>query len=286
MTNLTGELTKCPWVIVKLGERLLGIPSLYVMEMLVVPKLSHLPMAPEHVKGAMNLRDQVIMLIDLRKKLGYTSVAKEVEDLVQLMHDREQDHKNWLKELEGSIKENREFKLATDPHKCKFGIWYDSYKPTNMMMENHLKKFDEPHSKIHGLAGITINMVKKNQKEEALKIIEEEHDRTLALMIKLFEEARNLIKETSREIALVLSYEGKTMAATVDAVESVEYLKEGSVEELGGIVRSTDESVVSETAKLVRSDKLVMLVDTPMLFKDLGMMEPSVKESLETAKED
>lgn len=279
MVDTLGQISDCPWVIARLGHSLFAIPSLHVMEMLVVPPLSPLPMAPEYIRGVMNLRDSVIMLIDLRKKLGYASMTQEIDDLVKLLEDREQDHKNWLSELEASVKEDREFKLATDPHKCKFGIWYDSYKPKNMLMEAHLKKFDEPHKRIHGLAEKACGMVKEGKKEDALNMIEKEHDGTLALMVELFTEAKKLLRETMREIALVMRYNGKTMGATVDSIESVEYLKEDSVEEIAGISIKGGDSVVSQTAKLARTDKVIMLIDTSKLFAEYAKLDPAMAEA-------
>jgi len=258
----------CPWVALSLSDQLFAIPSTFVMEMLVVPTLSKVPEAPKYVRGVMNLRDKVITVVDLRLRLGIESAVDEVNDLIELMNERERDHVNWLKELEASVKEDRQFKLATDPHQCKFGIWYDKYQPDNNLVENYLKKFDEPHRRIHGLALKAKDLVKNDKKEKALEIIEREHSRTLAEMVRLFEGIRNLLLETFREIAVVLEHDGKLLAITVDAVNSVAYLKEKSAEKLKGMEAFGDGSLVTKTGKLAQNEKIVMLLDVPMIFSD------------------
>ena len=83
--------------------------------------------------------------MDLRVRLGMIPLKKEIDDLVDLMKQREQDHRKWLEELESSVRQQREFKLATDPHKCAFGKWYDTFTTDNLTLGHALKKFDQPH---------------------------------------------------------------------------------------------------------------------------------------------
>jgi purine-binding chemotaxis protein CheW len=81
--------------------------------------------------------------------MGLTSAVEETESFCALMQQREQDHRNWLNELEAS---SRPFTLATDPHQCAFGKWYDKFKAENAWVAALLKKFDVPHRQIHGMA--------------------------------------------------------------------------------------------------------------------------------------
>ena len=87
------------------------------------------------------------------------SLKEENEALCQLMEQRAQDHKRWVQELADSVVQSRRFKLATDPHQCAFGKWYDTYKTDNLLMSSFLKEFDEPHKKIHGMAMTVTEMV-------------------------------------------------------------------------------------------------------------------------------
>jgi len=53
-----------------LGEEEYGIPLLKVREVIGVPEITPVPQSPKHFLGIMNLRGQVISIIDLRTKLG------------------------------------------------------------------------------------------------------------------------------------------------------------------------------------------------------------------------
>jgi len=257
-----------PWVTFRLGERFFGIESSCVMEMLVLPELSQLPSPADFIRGVMNLRGTVILVVDLRKRMKMQSVSQDVEALVELLGKREQDHMNWINELENSTREGREFKLTTNPHACAFGKWYDAYKATNVILENHLKKFDTPHKRIHALGTEVVEMVKKGRKEEALKLIESEKKGTLAILVGLFAEAKKLMRETLREIVIVLRHNDRTVGLTVDAIESVEHLKEGSIDAIQGLAAQLKDGLVTKTGKTQKGEKIVMLVNAEEVFKD------------------
>jgi purine-binding chemotaxis protein CheW len=53
-----------------LGKEEYAIPLLSVREVIAMPTVTPIPGAPAHFVGIMNLRGQVISIVDLRKKLG------------------------------------------------------------------------------------------------------------------------------------------------------------------------------------------------------------------------
>lgn len=53
-----------------LGGEAYAIPLLQVREVLAMPEITPVPTMPAHFLGIMNLRGQVISVIDLRRKLG------------------------------------------------------------------------------------------------------------------------------------------------------------------------------------------------------------------------
>ena len=58
-----------------LGSEGYGIPLLSVKEVIAVPEITPIPFTPAHFLGIMNLRGQVISVIDLRAKLGIKPTA-------------------------------------------------------------------------------------------------------------------------------------------------------------------------------------------------------------------
>jgi purine-binding chemotaxis protein CheW len=53
-----------------LGTEDYAIPLLCVKEVIAIPEITPMPFSPPHFLGIMNLRGQVISIVDLRKKLG------------------------------------------------------------------------------------------------------------------------------------------------------------------------------------------------------------------------
>jgi len=221
--------TDMPWVIFHLLDEQFAVSANHVREMVAMPKVVSVPQTPDYIRGVINLRDQVIPVMDLRLRMGMTSLVDETEDLIQLLDQREQDHKNWIAELESSVREHREFKLAIDPHKCAFGKWYDNFKTENRILAGCLRKFDAPHQKIHAIAVNVKGMEEKEDFDSAYEIINRTKEGELAEMIRLFSEARSLLRESNREIALVLEWKEKTMAIGVDSVEAVEKFSESNI---------------------------------------------------------
>ncbi len=206
-----------PWVILKLERELYGIATPYVQTMVAMPGITNVPYQPAWSRGVINLRGQVMPLVDLRLRLGMSSYLAKIEGLMEMVRHREEDHLNWLAELENSVREKREFTLTTDPHKCKFGQWYDHYKPASLTETQLLQQFDTPHRRIHGLAEKVRCLVAENKADEALAMIEKTRSGDFATMRNLFASFFKLMQELAKtEIAVVLANTNRRAAIAVD----------------------------------------------------------------------
>lgn len=65
-----------------LGTDEFAIPLLSVKEVIGMPELTPIPQSPSHYLGMMNLRGQVISVIDLRVKLGVKSTKNAETSVV------------------------------------------------------------------------------------------------------------------------------------------------------------------------------------------------------------
>ena len=122
------------------------------------------------------------------------------------------------------MKEHRPFTLTTDPHQCAFGRWYDAYRSDNGWVAALLRKFDEPHQRIHRLGAEVESLKAAGRHDEALQLMERSRGNGLNLMLALFAELKVLTRSAARETLAVLSIDGKVAAATVDVALSVEKL--------------------------------------------------------------
>ncbi len=263
---MTTFATDMPQVIFYLAEEQFAVSSRNVREMVAMPKVATVPRTPDYIRGVINLRGKVIPVMDLRLRMGMTSMMSESENLIKLLDQREQDHKNWIIELESSVQEKRPFKLATDPHKCAFGKWYDNFNTDNRILESCLKRFDAPHKKIHAIAIKVKAMEEKENFDAAYDIINQTKKNELAEMIKLFSEIRTLLKEASREIALVLELGDKMMVISVDSVAAVEKLSASNIEDMPQVTSSIDNECLTGIGKREKNTGLVQLLDVGKLL--------------------
>ena len=60
-----------------------GVDIMQVSEVIPVPRITRIPQAPECIKGLINLRGKILVVIDLNKRLGFSS--KETDSLSRII---------------------------------------------------------------------------------------------------------------------------------------------------------------------------------------------------------
>lgn len=206
------------------ADRYFAVPALSVREMLPVQKVTALPEAPDWVRGVINVRNETFTLVDFRKRIGMDGSLEERNQLINELDQRELEHMQWIDMLEDSVNENLEFVGETDPHKCKFGIWYDSYEAPSVAVQLELKKFDDPHRAIHATAGEILNLKEAGKVDEAKNLIASRRNGEMARMISLFESLKRNIRDGDNEVIILIDDENLKFSMIVDRVESVETL--------------------------------------------------------------
>jgi purine-binding chemotaxis protein CheW len=69
--------TNNSYICFNLGPQEYGVPLLSIKEVLAMPELTPVPQSPSHFLGIMNLRGQVISVMDLRIKIGLKAASTE-----------------------------------------------------------------------------------------------------------------------------------------------------------------------------------------------------------------
>jgi purine-binding chemotaxis protein CheW len=255
-----------PYVIFTVKDGLYGVSSENVREIVILPTVVSLPNQAADIRGVINLRGKVLTLVDLRVKMGLPSAKTELEQLIQLLHDRERDHQDWLTDLEASVRERRPFKMARDPHACRFGLWYDRYQTDNNLLKMTLKKMDEPHQIIHATADEVTRLTANGAVEEANRLLAERRNHELASLSRLFEEARRGLRESHRELAVVLNYQEKRFAISIDQVEAVERIPEEGIEPMPAAMAGQQGQQHWRIGKRIKTNQTILLLDGAGLF--------------------
>lgn len=73
-------------ILVRLEDRLFGLPTLAVREMLACPRVTTVPRLPDHVRGLVNLRGEVLPLVDLAALLGRPRGDGAIGIVIQAAH--------------------------------------------------------------------------------------------------------------------------------------------------------------------------------------------------------
>ena len=256
---------KMPWVITEVRRQLFAFNASAVKEMVIMPEVIQVPGVPKYMRGVMNLRGRVVPVLDLRQRLGMPAAVEDNAELCGMMEQRAQDHRRWIDELEASVRENRRFTLATDPHQCAFGKWYDKFQTSSIIVAGFLKKFAAPHARVHALAADVDGLIAKGQREEANKRIQNARSVELAEMLELFHAFPETIRAAQAEIAVVLDGAACKFAVCVDAVVGVERFAEGAVETLEENSLHQQNRMVSSVARRAKGNELVMILATGSL---------------------
>ena len=256
---------KLPFVLFQVKEGLYAVGCENVREIVILPKVVGVPNVSPEIRGVINLRGKVMQLIDLRVKLGLPSAKAELDTLIQLLHDREQDHYNWLTELEACVREKRPFKMARDPHACKFGLWYDKYQADNTLLKMALRKMDKPHQIIHATAAEALQKAEHGDEAGAMELLAARRNGELAELSNLFDEARRILKENHRELAVVLVRGEKRFAITIDLVEAVERIPEENIEPMSATLAGQTEHQW-RIGKRGKTNDTILLLDENFLF--------------------
>lgn len=219
-----------PWILFRVENEFFALSSMYVQSMIELPDVTFAPNLPKYVRGFMNYNGRVIQLIDMRGRMDFKPLYAEIKEFADLMDAREEDHRKWLSTLEECIQQRKEFTLALDPMKCKFGRWYYDYLPKvrNDSLRFLLEQFEFPHNIIHGIAAQAFTLLHKEKIEAAIELIDETRDNALVKMIDLFAKIKATYKACNREIAILLSLDvaNSPVALIVDEIIAVESLPE------------------------------------------------------------
>ncbi|MCI9669371.1 MAG: hypothetical protein HFG19_06820 [Oscillospiraceae bacterium] len=226
-----------PWLLFTLADNHFAINTRYVNGIMICPKdLTCLPDSPPYVRGLFMLRDNIVRLLDLRMLFGLETLRDECEGFCDVLEQHKQDAVNWVKELERCVAADEPFSLAIDPNKCAFGKWYANYKSDNVLITQHLRKMQEPHRRLHEMAPKIARCTLLNEQPEPHNI--DEHMNELLTVwepriVSLMEEVKDIYRESSREMAIIIENGDRRLGLIVDQVLSVEEISRTDLDDSG-----------------------------------------------------
>jgi len=89
-SSLTGSHTSKDFLTLMIAGQRFGIPILQVQDVLGEQTITHIPLAPPEVAGALNLRGRIVTAVNVRRRLGINEDAESATDMsVVVEHENE-----------------------------------------------------------------------------------------------------------------------------------------------------------------------------------------------------
>lgn len=274
--HAAGHENHSPYIVFSVAGQAYALSHAHVKEMVQPPPVVSVPHAPHAVRGVINLRGNVMGVVDFRMAIGLASASDETNGLIEELVKREEEHRAWLAELEASILENREFRKTTDPHACAFGRWFDGFSTSNLLLSQTVERFGAPHQRIHGIAKKATALRDAGDRQGAVDLISQTRNGDLATMITLFAETKTLLRTLNREIAIIVGLsDGASVALMVDSVDSIRTLEVHDDADLGEVGSHGAASAIVSGVASITGDDLVLIVDPESLLPILNGLKAS-----------
>jgi chemotaxis signal transduction protein len=240
------------------------------------------PSPDETLLGIINYKSVPTPIYDLSMVLDGVDAKSRMDELVQLLHDREKDHDDWLEALEASITKGIPFAKPKDPHQCKFGVWYDNFTSENQDLMLILKKFNEPHVELHSYADKLLAKAESGQVEEAQKELRHARNTTLASLKKLFNAARESITDSYKPIIVYTTMDGITpcLGFLVDSVADAMNVNESDIK---SFTNNNDMQFIGNLNLPSMVKGLINKNDVNSLLIDPSQAKESLPEEVEVA---
>lgn len=268
--EITEEITY-PFIIFKSADNLYCVSSEYVATIMQVPDYQQVPESIPEITGIFLNRDETVSMVDLRKMMKKKTLEEEYRDFCAMIDERKKDHVEWVETLEQSAKSGKKFMLATDPHKCRLGKWYYSFRSNNQEVNFHLHKIEDPHARLHQAALDVENCLQDCEgcrRSECLKeVLERVRNDNMPQILKLLDQTKDIFHSTVfHEMALVLNGQ-KKYAIIVDEVLAVETLPLLEKETKGHRFGLT--GMISNVRRSETIQGLILELDVPALLRKL-----------------
>lgn len=271
MSNIApkSSMPDMPLIVFKVGKMTCAVDGASVISIQRMEEFTLTPHTPDEIFGSINFRNQVISILDLRTVFGLPTRIKEYSDFIKMLDQRKQDHIKWVNTLKESVRNNTPFPLATNPHMCAFGKWYDKYDNPNKKIMFHLDRIRDPHNKLHYAALDVAKIQEKDCPEEeknaqiqsVLRQVEGEY---MATVVGLLDSAKTIFKDIYQTMLIVLD-DIEPIAIAVDEVVAVTNLEEVAVEK-ESLMHGT---IVQRFLKGKSEDDIIYHLSHEALFKKL-----------------
>jgi chemotaxis signal transduction protein len=215
-----------------------------------------------------------VPIYDFCSMMGSNAEYHDNRNLINELKAREKDHVSWMNALENAIQNGGEFTKPRDPSECAFGKWYAQFEASDLILSDILSDMEEPHRRIHSLANHLLAMRDNGEKDQALKLMALEKNRTLEKLIDLFSMAQSRIESITKPILLFVETKSKMVAFRLNAISDLKSISRSQFCEFKE-VESHDMKQLAFVSGFIQIEQ-----DAPMVLIDWSLFTAPVPISI------
>lgn len=259
------------WVTFKLDGDDYCVQSRCIEAMTIPAEVRPMPNNPDHMLGVMRWNGTSIPVVDMRTLLGMPTLAQAIDDFAVMR----QMHLDWIQALEDSVRNHTQFTKAVDPHQCKFGKWFDSFKTDNISLNFILNKIGAPHEYVHRHGAEVQKCMAVGDWEGSQKKYEEAYEVCTTQVLPLLDELIETYREVNHGIAIVIKHEGRNLGLMVDEIDTLIPAGRASVHPVPPALGGSSETVES---LVLYGDKTLTAIDVDKIASYVESKEEQAKE--------
>lgn len=265
-----------PWVVFSLDGEEYCANSAWVQG--IVPasdEMTRMPNNPANLVGVMPHAGGHIPVFDARTMFGLETLKQEIEDfgIMRKMH------LDWVEALRDSVENHTPFNKPVNPHKCKFGLWYDDFHTNNISINFVLGKIDEPHAAIHACGAEAQKLMARGDYDGAMAEYKKAEKICKEQVIPLLDQLIRTYQEVNRGMVLVLKEDGEPVGLMVDEISR---LAHPSKVRIAPVPAGTDRSEFIADMVL-DDDQMLANLDIPSFFEFISSNDTYVRQALALA---
>ncbi|MBK6766427.1 MAG: chemotaxis protein CheW [bacterium] len=165
----------------------------------------------------------------------------------------------------------REFTLSLDPTQCKFGKWLATFTTDDPRLPALLLRARLPHDRIHAMGREVLELAEHGHRNEALAKIEQHRSTVLSALVCLLDEVVQRVRETSRQVFIVLKGKAGFVGLCVDSLSSVVHVDEKDVQPPDGMPMIESFKALIGSWTNPHSGAITRLLDVRELYPALAL---------------
>jgi len=209
------------YLLLVVKDKYFAIDVEHIIEILRPKDITEIPEVSSYILGVMNIRGHIGTVVSLRKMMHYKEMSEELQEFIAGITA---GHTAWVKELEESVNQEKDFTKTLDPHACPLGHWLDEIltclKCDDTFMEKIKREINPHHKHLHEKGRVVIDTALKD-KEKAVGIIRTDIHNHYEVVIKNLELLNNDIDLWTNSIQRIVAFttgKGETINLLVDDV--------------------------------------------------------------------